>query len=352
MATHTHKHGHGHRHGRDHDYGRDHDPDYDRDHDHDYGHDHDHDQDHDDYGHDHVSGVGSQRALLVALAFTTFFAFVEGAAGWWAHSLALVGDAGHMIMDAVALGLGATAAWVSRRPPSLRHSYGFKRAEALGAMLNVALMLGVVVYIGIEATQRIASPRPVDGPVVMLVASLGLLVNLGSAWVLHRSEQNLNVKGAMLHVIGDMLGSVAALAAGVVIWLTHWYPIDPILSVVIAVLILIGSLRLLRDVVHVVMEGVPHDIDLERVGRCIASAECVAHVHDLHVWALDSSTYAVSAHVVIDDMSKWSECRRRVAEKLAEQFGIAHSTLQPEAPEAFERHCASGGCGPVYSRGG
>jgi cobalt-zinc-cadmium efflux system protein len=302
-----------------------------------------------EHGHNHDHRHGSQRALLIALVFTTFFAVVEAVAGWWSNSLALVGDAGHMITDSVALGLGAAAAWVSRRPPSLRHSYGLKRAESLGALLNIVFMLAVIVYIGVEAIRRLASPQPVDGQVVMLVAAIGLFVNLGAAWVLHRGEQNLNVRGAMLHVLGDLLGSVAALAAGAVIWFTGWYPIDPILSAFIGALILVGSLRLLRDVVHIVMEGVPRNVNLEELGQAIADVAYVNHVHDLHVWALDSVTYAVSAHVVIDDMADWSQCRRQVEETLAAKFGIAHSTLQPEGPSTFAHECADGSCGPIFS---
>jgi cobalt-zinc-cadmium efflux system protein len=305
-----------------------------------------------EHGHNHGGNGGSHRALLWALTFTALFAVVEALTGWWAHSLALLGDAGHMLTDSVALGLGAVAAWMSRKPPSLRHSYGLKRAEVLGALLNVIFMLGVIVYIGIEALQRLASPEPVNGGAVMLVAGIGLLVNLGAAWVLHRGEQNLNVRGALLHVFGDLLGSVAALAAGAVIWWTGWYRIDPILSAFIGALILFGSLRLLRDVVHIIMEGVPRNMSLEDLGQAMADVACVAHVHDLHVWALDSSTYAVSAHVVIDDMADWSRCRRQVEEKLADRFGIAHSTLQPEVAETFAQECADGSCGPIFSRAG
>ncbi len=311
-----------------------------------HGHAHDHD-------HDHGSPTpGSQQVLLIALGLTTAFAGVEAVAGWWSNSLALLGDAGHMITDSLALGLGAAAAWMSRRPPTLRHSYGLKRAEALGALVNVGFMLVVIAGIGYEAVRRLAAPEPVNGRIVMLVAGIGLVVNLAAAWVLHRGEQNLNVKGAMLHVFGDLLGSVAALAAGAVVWLTGWYPIDPLLSGFIGLLILIGSVRLLRDVVHIVMEGVPRNVNFEQLGQAIADVSCVSHVHDLHVWALDSATYAVSAHVVIDDMSDWSLCRRNVEEKLAAEFGIAHSTLQPEAPETFVQECVDGSCGPVFSSRG
>lgn len=298
--------------------------------------------------HSHDYSHGSQRALLLALGFTTFFAVVEAGAGWWANSLALIGDAGHMITDSMALGLGALAAWMSRRPPSRRHSFGLKRAEVLGALLNVVFMIGVIVYIGIEAVDRLASPQAVNGPVVMGVAAIGLLVNLGAAWVLHRGEQTLNVRGAMLHVMGDLLGSVAALVAGAVIWATGWYPIDPLLSAFIGVLILASSLRLLRDVIHVILEGVPRDVDLDELGQALAAVPGVAHVHDLHAWALDSSSYAVSAHVVVDRLAEWEFKRRELERVLAEQFGIQHATLQPETERAVDGACADASCGPVY----
>jgi cobalt-zinc-cadmium efflux system protein len=302
-----------------------------------------------EHSHSHEHHRTSQRALLLALVFTTFFAVIEALAGWWSNSLALIGDAGHMITDSLALGFGALAAWISRKPPSARHSYGLKRAEVVGALLNVVFMLGVVIYIGIEAVARLATPEPVEGSVVMLVAVIGLAVNLGAAWVLHRSEPNLNVQGAMLHVMGDLLGSVAAIVAGGVIWASGWYPIDPLLSIFIGVLIVVGSYRLLRDVLHIVMEGVPKDVDLERVARNMANAPTVRHIHDLHIWALDSATYAISAHVVIENMADWAPCHRQLETMLASEFGITHTTLQPETTEAFAAECANGSCGMVFT---
>lgn len=299
--------------------------------------------------HEHKQARTGQHALLIALVFTTFFAVVEAATGWWANSLALIGDAGHMITDSLALGFGAVAAWISRTPPSASHSYGLRRAEVVGALLNVLFMLGVVAYIGIEALWRLSSPEPVNGPAVVGVATLGLAVNLGAAWVLHHSEQSLNVRGAMLHVLGDLLGSVAAIVAGSVIWQWGWYPIDPLLSLFISALIVIASYRLLRDVLHIVMEGVPRDVDLERVARRMADAPPVYHIHDLHIWALDSATYAISAHVVLGNMADWAACHRELAAVLAKEFGITHATLQPETSEAFAEECASGSCGRVFT---
>lgn len=303
---------------------------------------------HDHSSHDRHQHSSSQKALLFALVFTTFFAIVEAVAGWWSNSLALIGDAGHMVTDSLALGLGALAAWMSRKSPSARHSYGLLRAETVGALLNVLFMLAVITFIVYESVQRLAEPTPVKGGMVMVVATIGLFVNIGAAWVLHRGEQNLNVKGAMLHVMGDLLGSVAALAAGAVILFTSWYPIDPILSLFISLLILVSSLRLLRDVLHVVMEGVPQDVDLEEVGEFMADNEGVSHVHDLHVWMLDSSTYALSAHVVIADMGAWETTRSILIGMLTRRFGIEHATLQPESEREFDQACADGSCGPVY----
>lgn len=298
--------------------------------------------------HHHHHHHGSQQTLLFALGFTVLFALVEAVAGWWSNSLALIGDAGHMVTDSLALAVGALAAWMSRKPPSLVHSYGLKRAEVLGALLNVAFMVGVIVYIGIEAMERWKTPQAVRGGTVMVVAFLGLLVNVAVARILHGGEQSLNVRGAFLHVMGDLLGSVAALAAGAVIWLTGWYPIDPLLSAFIGVLILVSSARLLGDVLHVIMEGVPRDINLEDVGRALASVDGVQHVHDLHVWTLDSSTYAISAHVVVAAMSQWEACRERLESLLATKFGISHTTLQPEDSETFRKECADGSCGPIF----
>lgn len=303
---------------------------------------------HDISSHDGHKHGSSQKSLLLALVFTTFFAIVEAVAGWWSNSLALIGDAGHMVTDSLALGLGALAAWMSRKSPSTKHSYGLLRAETVGALLNVLFMLAVIAFIVVESLERLAEPSPVKGGMVLVVATIGLFVNIGAAWVLHRGEQNLNVKGAMLHVMGDLLGSVAALIAGAVILLTGWYPIDPILSLFISLLILVSSLRLLRDVLQVVMEGVPQDVDLKEVGESMAEIDGVSHVHDLHVWMLDSSTYALSAHVVVTDLGAWETSRGILAGMLTQRFGIEHATLQPESEQEFDKACADGSCGPIY----
>ncbi len=203
----------------------------------------------DDHDHSHGSAntPDQRRRLIIALLLTWAFAVIEVIAGWQGDSLALLADAGHMVTDGAALGLALLAAWVAARPPSARHSYGFGRIELFAALINALAMLAVVAGIGIEAWSRFESPRPIDGVLVSAVAVTGLAVNLFVAWLLSHGQDNLNVRGAFLHVLGDVLGSVAAIAAGAVVWLTGWTPIDPLLSILIDGLVLASSLRLLHE---------------------------------------------------------------------------------------------------------
>ncbi|RMD80630.1 MAG: cation transporter [Gammaproteobacteria bacterium] len=283
-------------------------------------------------GHGHAHGHGSGAALWWSFGLTLAFAGVEALAGWWAGSLALLGDAGHMVSDATALGLAALAAWVARRPPSLRHSYGLGRAEVVAALANSLFMVAVVVGIAGAALERLSRPQPVAGGTVALVAALGLGVNLLAAWLLERGEQSLNTRAALLHVLGDLLGSVAALAAGLVIHFTGWTPIDPLLSLLISALILFSALRLLREALHILMEGVPPHLDLREVGQAMAELPGVDSVHDLHIWTLASGTVMLSAHVVVPSMAGWEQTLEALRRLLRERYGIDHVTLQPEPP--------------------
>lgn len=269
-------------------------------------------------------------SLLVALILTLAFAFAEALAGWWSGSLALLGDAGHMVSDATSLGLAAFAAWVAKRPPSSRHSYGLGRAEVLAAVANALLMFLVVAGIVMAAIARLSNPTPVAGGMVMAVAALGLIVNLIVAWMLRHGEQTLNTRAALLHVMGDLLGSVAALVAGAVIYFTGWTPIDPILSLLICALILFSSFHLLREALHVLMEGVPAGLDMPEVGRAMAGVSGVASIHDLHIWTLSSGRIALSAHVAMRDMQHWQATLAALQALLHDRYGIEHATLQPE----------------------
>ncbi len=287
-----------------------------------------------DHGHGHHHhGATAGRPLRIALLITLLFAIVEAVTGLWSGSLTLLSDAGHMATDALALGLAALAAWVATRPPSDRHSYGLGRVEVVAAMFNALLMLAVVVGIAIEAVDRLNHPTAVRGGAVLGVASLGLIINVLVAWVLSRGESSLNVRAALLHVLGDLLGSVAAVAAGGIIMFTGWVIVDPVLALAVCVLLLYSSLQLLRESLHVMLEGVPHHIDLPAVGRAMAAREHVHSVHDLHIWTLSSGQIALSAHVVLQDMRHWDAVLAALREMLEHEFDIGHVTLQPEVQE-------------------
>jgi cobalt-zinc-cadmium efflux system protein len=298
---------------------------------------HKHDYDHnlslengEDHTHHHLGHAGNNSGLLIALLLTLSFAGVEVVAGFWSGSLALLSDAAHMVTDASSLGLAAAAAWLARRPPSLLHSFGLVRAEILAALVNSLAMLVLIAFIVYEAIQRFSEPHPIAGGTVVTVAVIGLIVNLVVAWALHRGEQTLNSRAALLHVLGDALGSVAAITAGIVIVATGWTPIDPLLSLFVALLISVSAIRLLREAVHVLMEGVPLHVKLEDVGNDLSALPGVLRVHDLHVWTLSSGTLALSAHLEIKDLADWPALLDASRQALESRHGIRHVTLQPE----------------------
>ena len=292
--------------------------------------DHEHNShDHSGHGHGHHH-TGQGATLIIALVLTLSFAGVEALAGWWSGSLALLSDAAHMLTDSSALGLAAGAAWLARRPPSARHSYGLVRAEVLAALFNSLLMLVLIGYIVHEAIDRLGAPRDIQGSTVIGVAVIGLIINLIVAWVLSRGEHTLNSRAALLHVLGDALGSVAAITAGIVIVTTGWTPIDPLLSLLVAALILVSALRLLREVLHVLMEGVPGHVRLNVVGQDLATLDGVFRVHDLHVWTLSSGTIALSAHLEIRNLADWPGILAAARHTMDTRHGIRHVTLQPE----------------------
>ena len=297
------------------------------------GHDHAK-HDHGDHAHGGLGHVHGNGALGIAFWLTLGFAFVEATGGWWSGSLALISDAGHMFTDALALGLAAFSSWLATRPVSFRHSYGLVRAEVVAALVNSVLMLALLVFIVWEAIQRLHAPEAINGAVVMGIAAVGLAINMGIAWQLSRAEQTLNMRAALLHVIGDMLGSVAALIAGAVIYFTGWLPIDPLLSVFVALLILVSSVRLLREALHILMEGVPLNLDMEQVGMALAHTPQVLSVHDLHIWTLSSGKVALSAHLEIRAMQDWLVILNGARQMLHTRFDIDHVTLQPELPRA------------------
>jgi cobalt-zinc-cadmium efflux system protein len=272
---------------------------------------------------------GARRALMLSLLLTAAFGIVEAVAGWLAGSLALLSDAGHMATDAAALGLALLAQWIAQRPPSERASYGYARAEVLATFVNALALMGLVAWLVVEGVRRLLDPQPVGGATVLVVAAMGMAVNLLTAWLLSRSERTLNVRAALLHVLSDLLGSLAALIAGAVIVSTGWTPIDPLLSLLVSLLIVRSTWRLLAQSTGVLMEGVPKHLDYGEIGRALTRVDGIAAVHDLHVWHMSSERAALSAHVLIREPGQWPRILSDAQRVLRERFGIDHVTLQP-----------------------
>lgn len=282
-------------------------------------------------GHDHSFAGRGLSILAWALGLTLLFAGVEVAAGFLSHSLALISDAGHMVTDAAALGLALLAQWVARRPPSARYSFGFARAEALAAFINGLLMLAVVAWIIVEAVQRFAHPAAVHGEMVLVVASIGLAVNLVVAWILSKDSHSLNTRAALVHVMGDLLGSVAAIVAGGVIYLTGWMQIDPLLSLLVSLLILKSTFGVLKESYHFLMQGVPNQIDYAAIGAELARIDGVLSVHGVHVWDSAPGQPTLIGHVDVKNLQDWPRMLGAIKVMLLDQHGIGRVTLQPEA---------------------
>jgi cobalt-zinc-cadmium efflux system protein len=283
-----------------------------------------------DATHAHSIEQRSQGALVFALCLTLVFALVEVVTGVMSHSLALISDAGHMVTDAAALGLALLAQVVAKRPPSARLSFGFVRAEALAAFVNSLVMMALVAWIAWEAARRLADPHPVAGGIVLVVAAIGACCNIAVAWVLSRGAQGINTRAALVNVLGDLLGSVAAIVAGAVIYFTGWNQIDPILSLFVSMLILKTTWGILRESTMFLMESVPEGIDYLKVGADLAIVDGVISVHDLHVWDMSPGEPALIGHLEIADLSTWPTVLEDVRNMLLAKHGIDHVTLQPE----------------------
>jgi cobalt-zinc-cadmium efflux system protein len=289
-----------------------------------------------DASHGHTVERRNPKVLAWSVILTLAFAGVEVIAGIWSNSLALISDAGHMLTDSTALGLALLAQYIARRPPSARHSFGFGRAEALAAFINALAMLALVGWIAFEALHRFADPHPVQGKTVFIVALIGMMINIMVAWLLSHDKSSVNTRAALAHVLGDLLGSVAALAAGAVIYFTGWLAIDPLLSLAVALLILKSTASVLRDAYHFLMEGVPHHIDYVQVGNDLVDITGVLSVHDLHVWEMTPGEPALIGHLEIRDMQEWPDVLRAIKTMLLEKHGIDHVTLQAELPAMAE----------------
>jgi cobalt-zinc-cadmium efflux system protein len=268
--------------------------------------------------------------LKWVLGLTATFMVAELVGGLLSNSLALLADAGHMLTDVAALGLSVFAISLARRPPSRKRTYGYVRFEILAALVNGAALLGISGLILWEAWERLRQPAAIDGTIMLTVAGAGLLVNIVGATLLHsHAHDNLNVRGAYLHVIGDLLGSVGALMAGVIILTTGWMPIDPIASVAIALLILFSAWHLVREAADVLLESAPSHVDMQAILDDLGNIGGLEEVHDVHVWTLTSGFIALSAHGVIDDVTQHSRILNEVRERMRAR-GIEHVTFQIE----------------------
>lgn len=275
----------------------------------------------------------SGSALKVGLVLTCAVLLVELTGGFAAHSLALLSDAGHVLIDVFALGLAWFAVAQSRRPADVRRTYGYHRVSILAALVNAAMLIVIVAAIAFEAVRRIVNPEPVQGAIAVAAALVAIAVNAYVAVGLRAHARNLNLRAAMLHVVGDIGASAGVVVAGVVILLTGWTYIDPLLSLVIAVLIAIGATRIVRETVNLLLEGTPREIDLAAVAGEIARTQHVTGVHDLHVWALSSAEMALSVHVVLEEcpLGDAEHVVRDLESRICERFAIGHTTIQVES---------------------
>ncbi len=285
---------------------------------------------HGDSSYDHMARSSGSRPLAIAVGLTGGYALIELAGGLWSGSLALLADAGHMATDSAALLFALAANIIARRPVSDRHSFGLARIEVVAAFVNALAMLGVVGWIFFEAFDRIGTPVPIKGGAVFGIASVGLAINIAVAWALSRDRENVNTRAALIHVMGDLLGSVAAILAGVVIFFGGPLVVDPLLSMLVGGLILRSTVGVLRETTLVLLDSVPRGVDYQKVGKTLAEVPGIVHVHDLHVWAMVPGRSALSAHVLVDDFERWPVILHLVRFLMRRDFGIDHITLQPE----------------------
>ncbi len=289
------------------------------------------------HGHAHgaANGEKSRRGLAVTLVLVLVYMVAEVVGGLLSNSLALLADAGHMLSDAAALGLALFAGWFARRPATARHTFGYYRAEILAAVVNAASLIAIAIFIFIEAYHRLQAPHEVEGGIMIGVATGGLVVNLAGLWMLHGGrDENLNAKGAWLHVLSDTLGSVQAIVAGGLILAFGWSWLDPVASVLIGVLVIFSSWSLMRESVAVLMESAPGHVDVDEVRNCLMRIPGVQEVHDLHVWTIASGLVALSAHIAAERPP--GAVLHDLRHELEERFGIRHTTIQVDLPG---EHC-------------
>ena len=297
---------------------------------------HQHGGAHHGLGHSHV-GDASVRSLRIALALTAILLVVEAIGGFLSNSIALLADAGHMLTDVAALGLALFVAWFSKQPETPRKTFGYLRWEILAAFLNGSTLLLISAWILWEAITRFSAPVPIQGGLMLAVATAGLIVNIIAARILvGSSTQNMNARGAYLHVLGDLLASVGTIVAAVLIRYTGWLMADPIASILTTVLIISGAWRLVRESVDILLESTPAHIPLPAVRGQLEAIPGIESVHDLHVWAVTPAVVAMSAHCIVREPEKHQHVLEHIHDAMR-LFGIQHVTIQLEKDEMLDR---------------
>jgi cobalt-zinc-cadmium efflux system protein len=303
------------------------------DHRHDH-HGHDHTHHHHDHGHHHHFDIeGNKKGLVIALLITFGIMLLEFFGGLITNSLALLSDSGHMLSDTSALILSLIAIWFAAKPASSNKTYGFYRFEILAALFNGITLFVIAGFIIWEACGRFFNPPTVSSGSMMLIALIGLLANLISAYALMKKgdvKNNINLRSAYLHILGDALGSVGAIAAGLAMWLFDWYIADPIISVLVALLILRGAWGVITHTVHVLMEGTPMTIDQQKVKKTLESIKGVIDVHDLHIWTITSGLDSLSCHILIEDDQDSQQILQEAIHLISDTCKIQHTTIQIE----------------------
>ncbi|MED1783356.1 cation diffusion facilitator family transporter [Brevibacillus fortis] len=305
-------------------------------------HHHDHGDGHD---HHHHGKGASKRALLISFLIIAVFLVVETIGGFLTNSLALLSDAGHMLSDALALLLSLIAVHFAARPPSAKRTFGMKRFEILAALTNGVTLVLISLFIFWEGFQRMWDPPEVASGSMIIIATVGLLANIAAAFVLMRGDtkNNVNVRSAYLHVLGDLLGSVGAIAGGILMWAFGWYIADPIISIVVAILIMLSAWRVTKESVNILLEAAPSRLDTTKVEEQLGQLPGVIKVHDLHIWTVTSGFDSLTCHLVVeDDLPSYPVLNDALA-LLEKEFGITHATIQIENSSTThgDLHCQS-----------
>lgn len=298
-------------------------------------HHHHHHHGHDHHGHQHfdMQREGNQKGLLIALCITAGIMILEFIGGLVTNSLALLSDSGHMLSDTSSLALSLVAIWFANRAASSEKTYGYYRFEVLAALFNGVTLFVIAGFIIYEAYERVLNPQTVASGTMMIIAAIGLGANLLSAWSLLRQgdvKDNVNLRSAYLHVLGDALGSVGALVAGLLMLLFNWYSADPIISVVVALLILKSAWGVLTHSFHILMEGSPAHVDINKIKELLKEIDGVKGVHDIHVWTITSGLHSFSCHLQVSDDQDCQAILQKALNLVNEQCGIEHSTIQVE----------------------